>query len=403
MTEVLLAVAVMVGLILVLTLAVLGARRVLVPELPVTITVNGGRAVPAVTGQKLLSALQEGGLAIPSGCAGKGTCGLCRVEVPEGGGAALPPEEARLGHRAVAEGARLACQLVVRGPLSVTVPPEMLSAETFPCRVVSNDRFAPLITELVLEAETGETPAMRAGAFVQVTAPPYRLAYADLAIPAAFEGVWGALGLRTLAAGTGEAVSRAYSIANRPEDAGRIVMNVRLAIPPNDAPEAPPGVVSSWLFGLKPGDRVETAGPFGDFGARDSGAEMVFIGGGVGMAPLRAIIHDRIASGRPMRFFYGARTRADLYYEEEFAHLAARHPNFGFTPALSDPAPEDGWEGATGFVHEVAFAAYLGEHPAPETCDYYLCGPPLMIRAVTTMLDDLGVGPERIFYDDFTG
>jgi Na+-transporting NADH:ubiquinone oxidoreductase subunit F len=304
----------------------------------------------------------------------------------------------------VAQGLRLACQVVVRGPLAVEVPEAILAAETFVCRVLSNRTVAPLIKELVVALPEGGRFAFEAGAFAQVTAPPYALDFADIEVAPEHEAAWTRLGLRALRSESAVAVSRAYSIANRPEDAGRVVMNIRLAVPPPGQPEAPPGVVSSWLFGLEPGDRVDLAGPYGEFRARESGAEMVLIGGGVGMAPLRAIIHDQLtrrSSGRRLSYWYGARSRADLFYAAEFEALAARHPNFRFTVALSDPAPGDGWTGATGFVHEVAFRSYLRDHAAPEACEYYLCGPPLMMRAVTGMLEDLGVPADMIFFDDF--
>lgn len=403
MTEVLLATALMIALILALSAIVIAARRVLLPAVPIEVTVNASRHIPATTGQKLLTALQEADLPIPAACGGKGTCGLCRVTV-EGGGAPLPTEASLLGPAEVAAGKRLACQLVLRGPLSVQVPDEILAVESFEARVVSNQSLAPLIKELVLDLPEGVPFDYHAGAFAQVTAPPYRLDFADMPLGPDFEAAWARMGLRQLKSGSEAPVSRAYSIANRPEDSGRIVMNIRLAVPPPSAPDAPPGVVSSWLFSLKPGDPVTAAGPFGDFRARDTGREMIFIGGGVGMAPLRAIIHDqltRLKSDRRISFFYGARSRTDLFYEKEFEALAKAHPNFTWTPALSDPDPSDNWKGPVGFIHDVARKSYLGGHPAPEDCEYYLCGPPLMIRAVTHMLEDLGVEPGSVFFDDF--
>ncbi len=405
MTEIALATVLLVALILVLSLLVMGARSVLLPSLPAEITVNATRRVPATTGDKLLTALQAADLPIPAACGGKGTCGLCKVTIGDGGaGSPLPTEAARLGPEEVAHGARLSCQVVVRGPLEVTVPDELLAVETFSARVVSNENLAPMIKELVLELPEGTAFDYHAGAFAQVTAPAYTLRFADIPVAPRFADTWQRLGLRALSSTSAEPVSRAYSIANRPEDEGRIVLNIRLAVPPPGAPGAPPGVVSSWLFSLVPGDRVVTAGPFGDFRAREGEREMVFIGGGVGMAPLRAIVHDqltRVGTGRKVSFFFGARSAADLFYREEFEALAARHPNFRWVPALSDPAPGDDWTGPTGFIHEVARDTYLADHPAPEECEYYLCGPPLMIRGVTHMLEDLGVEPGAIFFDDF--
>ncbi len=404
MTEIALATFLMIALVFALALFVMGARRVLQPALPVMITVNGHREVTGISGQKLLASLQGAEIPIPSPCGGKGICGLCRVKVPEGGGPTLPTELGTLGASSVAEGLRLACQVVVRGPLKVEVLEAILAAETWSCRVVSNAMLAPLIKELVVELPEGAAFPFEAGAFAQVTAPPYALDFAEIEIAPAHEAAWARMGLRELRAETDEATSRAYSIANRPEDTGRVVMDIRLAVPPPGNPEAPPGVVSSYLFALKPGDRLDVAGPYGEFRAKETEREMVFIGGGVGMAPLRAIIHDQLTrrgTTRKLSFWYGARSRADLFYEEEFARLAGEHPNFRFTVALSDPSPEDGWTGAQGFIHDVAYRAYLKDHPAPEACEYYLCGPPLMMRAVTAMLEDLGVEPDSIFFDDF--
>lgn len=404
MTEVMIGTLLMVALILALSGIVIGARRILSPSRPIALTLNGTRTIPAVTGQKLLSALQSAEIPIPAACGGKGTCGLCRVTVSGAEGDPLPTEAALLGPTEVRAGKRLSCQLVLRGPIEVSVPEDLLAVETFTARVIANESLAPLIKELVLDLPDATPFDYHAGAFAQINAPPYSLDFEDISLGEEYEPAWDAMGLRKLKAASDERISRAYSIANRPEDAGRIVMNIRLAVPPPGVPDAPPGVVSSYLFNLREGDTVEVAGPFGDFRAQETGREMVFIGGGVGMAPLRAIIHDqltRIGTDRKIRFFYGARSRTDLFYEEEFEALAAAHPNFTWTPALSDPAPEDNWTGATGFVHRVARDSYLAAHPEPEECEYYLCGPPLMINAVLGMLDSLGVESETIYFDDF--
>lgn len=404
MTEIALATSLMIALVLVLSFFVMGARRVLQPAVPVTISVNGRRELTGITGQKLLAALQGAEIPIPSPCGGKGICGLCKVKVPEGGGPTLPTELGTLGAHAVAEGLRLACQVVLRGPLRVEVPESILAVESWSCRVVSNAMLAPLIKELVVDLPEGAHFPFEAGAFVQVTAPPYALDFAEIEVAPGHEAAWARMDLRTLRAESPVAVSRAYSVANRPADVGRVVMNIRLAVPPPGHPGAPPGVVSSYLFALAPGDRVDLAGPYGEFRAKETDGEMVIIGGGVGMAPLRAIVHDQLTrrgTSRKISFWYGARSRADLFYDDELAALAAAHPNFTFTAALSDPAAEDDWQGPKGFIHDVAHRAYLKDHPAPEACEYYLCGPPLMMRAVTAMLEDLGVAPDSIFFDDF--
>lgn len=404
MTEIVLGTLLLTAIVLVLTLTVIAARSVLVPSRPARITVNEGTAIDARTGDRLLGVLNDAGILIPSACAGAGTCGLCRVKVTEGGAEALPTETARLTRAELRDGMHLACQVVLRNDMAVDVPADMLGAEQFETRVSSARFLTPLIREIVLDLPEGVRPEIVAGSFVQITAPAYSLSYADLSVPDACNEVWEQL--RGLSVASDVPVTRAYSISNRPEDiaAGRIVLNIRLALPPPDLSNAPPGVVSSWLFGLKEGDRVVAAGPFGTFRAQPGDREMVFIGGGVGMAPLRAIIWDqleRVGTTRKISFWYGARSKAELFYADEFATLAARHDNFTWTVALSDPAPDDDWQGAVGFVHNVAWEDYLRDHPAPEDCEYYLCGPPLMIRAVQAMLEDAGVDGRQIYNDDF--
>lgn len=401
MTQILLATLVLVALVMALALGVMAARGVLSPARPVTLRLNGRKEVEATTGQKLLDALKSAEIPMPSGCAGAGTCGLCRLRIDDPG-PALATELSTLGRAATDRGERLACQTTLRGPLSLHVPDEILSAESWTCEVISNISLAPLIKELTLALPDGATLDFTAGEYAQITAPAYALDFAGIDV-GPFSEIWQSRGLTALRSESREPVSRAYSLANRPEDAGRLTFNIRLALPPADRPEAPPGVVSSYLLGLRPGDRLAVAGPYGEFRVRPGKAEIVLIGGGVGMAPLRAIVHEQLAAQCPRRmsFFYGARSRADLFYDEAFTALARDHPNFTWTVALSDPAPEDGWTGPTGFIHRVALEHYLADHPTPETCDYYLCGPPLMMRAVIAMLDDLGVEPDHIFFDDF--
>ncbi|MCO5093575.1 NADH:ubiquinone reductase (Na(+)-transporting) subunit F [Bosea sp. (in: a-proteobacteria)] len=404
MIEILLAILFLSALMVALAAMLHVLRGYLLPARPVTVTVNGERRLAAVANHRLLEILNGNGIGVPSGCAGAGTCGLCRVSGVTGSGAALPTEKARLTPAELRAGVRLACQVMVRADIGVTVPDEVLSTRTLRCRVASTRSLTPLIKEIVLALPEGEDFAVRAGSFVQVNAPPYALDFAAIEMAEAHRAQWRRLGLDRLRAESGEPVSRAYSVASRPQDAGLIVLDIRLATPPPAVPGAPPGIVSSWLFGLKAGESVEIAGPYGHFGAQDSEREMVFIGGGVGMAPLRAIIFDELerrGSTRRISFWYGARSKAELFYLDEFEALSARYPNFSFTPALSEPAAGDDWTGATGFVHDVVFAAHLKDHPAPEACEYYLCGPPLMIEAVYAMLDECGVEPDSIFNDDF--
>ncbi|NNE78700.1 MAG: NADH:ubiquinone reductase (Na(+)-transporting) subunit F [Silicimonas sp.] len=404
MTDIVFGIALLILLVLALTWLVVGARAVLMPDQAVRLTVNDQTPIDTRTGRKLLSALHDNGVLIPSACAGAGTCGLCRVRIREGAPDIQPIEAARFTRAELRDGLHLACQVVVRGNMALEVEEDFLGAETFQLTVASARQLTPLIREIVLRMPEGAPMDIRAGSFLQITAPPFRLNYEDIDVPAAFADQWQSL--RALSLTSDVEVTRAYSVSNRPQDtaAGRLVFNIRLALPPPSARNVPPGIVSSWLFSLNEGDPVTVSGPFGSFRAQDTDREMVFIGGGVGMAPLRAMIFEqleKLGTNRTMSFWYGARSGSDLFYTEEFDNLAARHSNFNWTVAMSEPQPEDNWDGARGFVHTVAFERYLRDHPAPEACEYYLCGPPLMIRAVLSMLEELGVDDDSIFNDDF--
>lgn len=406
MSEILIGSGFFTVFVLALALTVIAARSLLLPSRNVAIIVNGQRDLTVHTGQKLLFALRDSGIAVPSGCAGVGTCGLCRVKVSEGGGVPLATETSRFSKREINEGVRLACQVMVRDTMKVEIPEELLSVREFTCTVCEVRFLSPLIREIVLELPPDQKFDFRAGAYVQVTAPPFRLNLSDVDIPHEYQVDWERFGQRKLSAVGDKPTTRAYSVANRPEDAGRIVLLVRLALPPPGRADAPVGIVSSYMFGLKRGDKVTVSGPYGDFGATETAREMVFIGGGVGMAPLRSIIFDQLERQKTKRritFWYGARSRIDLFYEEEFARLANRHDNFTWTAALSDPAPGDKWDGPTGFIHSVVYEDYLKSHPAPDQCEFYLCGPPLMIQAVLGMLEECGVDDDMIFFDDFGG
>ncbi|RUS60859.1 NADH:ubiquinone reductase (Na(+)-transporting) subunit F [Pseudorhodobacter sp. E13] len=406
MTEILLGALIIVVLLVALTLALLVTRRRLIPAEAMTVTVNGTHTIQAARGDRLLGVLHGAGIGIPAACGGSGTCGLCRVVVEgDGAGEAQATEKGILSAAERKAHVRLACQAALRGPCAVTVPQALLGSTGFTCTVLSNRQLAPLIRELVLKLPAEQPFDFRAGGFLQLTAPPHDLGFHQIDVEPAFRDIWMLADWPQMRSVSAESVTRAYSIANRPEDVGHAVFNIRLAVPPaGQERDLPPGVVSSWLFALKPGETVEASGPFGDFHVQPTEREMIFIGGGVGMAPLRAMIHEQIGQGTPrrMRYFYGARSAADLFYVEEFEAIAAAHPNFDWTPTLSDPAPGDRWQGATGFVHDTVRAALL-KHPAPEDCEYYLCGPPVMISAVLHMLAKLGVEPQSIHNDDFGG
>jgi Na+-transporting NADH:ubiquinone oxidoreductase subunit F len=403
MIEIVLGAALFTGVVMSLVAVILLARAWLLPSGEAVILLNGEREIAARKGEKLLAALTAAGIPIPSGCSGKGTCGQCRVRV-SGGGPVLPTEASRLARREIAQGVRLACQLTLRGDLAVTVPEDVLGVSSWTCRVRSSRCVATFIKEIVLELPEGESIGPPAGRYVLVTCPPYRASYRDLAVDPEVRDEWDRLDLWRYRAGTDVPTTRAYSLASHPGEKGIATLIVRVALPPAGVPEAPPGIVSSWLFGLRPGDEVEVAGPYGHFTVAETDAEMVFVGGGAGMAPMRAHIFDQLLrrkTRRRMSFWYGARSRREIFYQEQFDGLAAEHENFRWTVALSEPRPEDRWEGETGFIHEVLLRRFLADHPAPEDCEYYLCGPPMMVKAVREALDEFGVDPERIAADDF--
>jgi len=405
MMEILLGISVFTGIIMALAFIVLAARSVLMPKGLARINVNGERTVDADIGEKLLAALEHGGVHLPTTCGGVGTCGLCRVTVA-GAEEALPIERSTLSEIEIANGVRLACQWVVRDDLDIAVAPDLLSSETWICTVRETRTVAPLIKEIVLNLPEGKGRSFRAGSYVQITAPPFTLPFSAIAVDSAHEAAWTHMGLRKLTARNDVPVARAYSLANHPGETDVLLLNIRLALPPVGKPDAPPGVVSSYLFGLKPGDAVKVSGPYGNFFATDSTREMILIGGGVGMAPLRAHVFEQLEfrkSGRAISYWYGARGRIDLYYADEMERLAREHDNFSWHVVLSDPAPGDDWDGEVGYIHDVVFRNYLRDHPDPAACEYYLCGPPLMIEATRTLLDKLGVAGENIFYDDFGG
>ncbi|MEO1245918.1 MAG: NADH:ubiquinone reductase (Na(+)-transporting) subunit F [Pseudomonadota bacterium] len=405
--EVIVGVALFTGVVLSLALLVLFARSRLVPRGSAAITVNDARELTVPVGGRLLGTLAANDLFVPSPCGGGGSCGQCRVTVLEGGGPILPIETSHITKREAAEGQRLACQVAVDRDMRIQVAEDVFGVKRWDCKLRSSKHVSTFIKELVLELPAGETLDFRAGAYVQLECPPYRRAYADFDVPEQYRADWQRFGFLDLEAGADEATTRAYSMASYPEENTIVMLNVRIATPPPRMPaDTPPGVVSSYLFGLRAGDTVSISGPFGDFFARETNAEMVFIGGGAGMAPMRSLIFDqlrRLDSTRKMTFWYGARSLREAFYVEDFERLAREHDNFDWHLALSEPLAEDNWDGYTGFIHDVLRQHYLQEHPAPEDCEYYLCGPPMMNAAVLHMLDDLGVDGENILFDDFGG
>jgi len=382
-------------------------RRWIRPEGDVSLRVNGERELAVRPGGKLLAALADHGLFLPAACGGAGSCGLCRVRVLKGGGAILPTERAHIDRRDARLGMRLACQLTVKEDLALELPPEVLAARQWECTVRSNRNVATFIKEMILALPEGEPIDFESGGYIQIHVPPHDVSFGAFDVAERFRDEWDRQELWGLRSRLDAGITRAYSMANWPGEKGIIKLNVRIAMPPPTAPPGtPPGHASSWLFARKPGDGVTIAGPFGEFFIHESDSEMVYIGGGAGMAPLRSHLFELLKGRRSTRrisYWYGARSRREVFYEDEFERLAREHENFRFAIALSEPQPEDAWDGPVGFIHQVAYDCYLGEHEAPEDVEYYLCGPPPMIRAVRTMLDGLGVEPESIYFDDFGG
>lgn len=405
-TTILFGVGMFTVIVLLLVLLILFARSYLVSSGDVQILVNGEKTITVSAGGKLLQTLSEAKLFLPSACGGGGTCAQCKCIITEGGGAMLPTEEAHFNRREAAEGWRLSCQTAVKQDMKIQVPDEVFGVKQWECTVESNPNVATFIKELTLRLPEGENVNFRAGGYVQLECPPHRVKYADFDIDEQYRGDWERFGFFNLESVVDEAVIRAYSMANYPQETGVVKFNIRIATPPPGSQGIPPGKMSSWTFALKPGDKVNVYGPFGEFFAKDTDAEMVFIGGGAGMAPMRSHLFDqfkRLHTKRKVSFWYGARSLREMFYNEEYDQLAADNENFTWHVALSDPQPEDNWTGYTGFIHNVLFEEYLKNHPAPEDCEYYMCGPPMMNAAVIQMLTGLGVEPENIMLDDFGG
>ena len=407
-TIIILGVAMFTFVILALVFVLLAAKARLVNSEAVTIGINHDPAhslrVPA--GNTLLNTLANNKIFIPSACGGKGSCGVCKVIVKSGGGTIGPTELGYVSKGEAREGCRLSCQVKVKQDMEIEVHAEIFGVRKWKCHVKSNNGVATFIKEFVLSLPEGEVVPFRAGGYIQIECPPHVAKYSDMIIEDQYRDEWDKYNLWRYVSTVTETVTRAYSMANYPEEYGIIMLNVRIATPPPKLPDAPPGIMSSFIYSRKPGDEVTISGPFGEFFARDTKNEMVFIGGGAGMAPMRSHIFDqfkRIKTDRKVSFWYGARSLREAFYVEDFDGIAREFPNFKWHLALSEPKPEDNWTGYKGFIHQVLFDNYLKNHPAPEDCEFYICGPPMMNVAVTKMLIDLGVEPENIMMDDFGG
>ena len=404
--EIFLGVVMFTIIVLSLVVIILAAKAKLVSSGDIMISINGDaeKTIVAAAGGKLLGVLAGSGIFVSSACGGGGTCGQCRVKVKSGGGDILPTELNHINKRDAKEGERLACQVNVKENMSIDLPDEIFGVKKWECTVISNNNEATFIKELILQIPDGETVPFKAGGYIQIEAPEHHIKYKDFDIDEQYKGDWDHFNFFELESKVKDETIRAYSMANYPGEEGIIMLNVRIATPPPNDLTLPCGKMSSYIFDLKAGDKVTISGPFGDFFAKETETEMIFIGGGAGMAPMRSHIFDqfkRLKTKRKVSFWYGARSKREMFYVEDFDGIQKDNENFEWHVALSDPQAEDDWKGYTGFIHTVLFEEYLNDHESPEDCEYYMCGPPIMNASVIAMLKDLGVEDENIMLDDF--
>ena len=407
MENIILGVLMFTGTVTALVALILIAKSRLVASGLVKVLINDQKLIEVPAGGKLLSALADNNVFVSSACGGGGTCAQCRVVVNEGGGEILATERSHISKREACDGHRLSCQVAIKQDMKIEVPPEVFETKKWQCTVRSNDNVATFIKELVLELPEGEDVGFKAGGYIQIECPPHTVAYKDFDIGEEYHEDWDKFNIWQYESVVDDEAIRAYSMANYPGEKGIIKLNVRVASPPPRAPKGtPPCIMSSYIFGLKPGDKVTISGPYGEFFIQETKSEMVYIGGGAGMAPLRSHIFElfkRQMTDRKVSYWYGGRSAKELFYLDEFEELAKNNENFSLNIALSDPLPEDNWTGYKGFIHQVLLDEYLSKHPSPEDLEYYVCGPPMMLGAVRNMLDDLGVEPESVLFDDFGG
>ncbi|MEL0630250.1 NADH:ubiquinone reductase (Na(+)-transporting) subunit F [Psychromonas aquatilis] len=406
--EIFLGVAMFTIIVLALVVIILSAKAKLVSTGDITISINddADKSIKTQAGGKLLGALANAGVFVSSACGGGGTCGQCRVKIKSGGGDILPTELDHITKREAKDGERLSCQVNVKEDMDIELPEEIFGVKKWECTVISNDNKATFIKELKLQIPDGESVPFRAGGYIQIQAPAHHVKYKDFDVEEQYRGDWEHFKFFDLESKVEDETIRAYSMANYPGEEGIIMLNVRIATPPPRDLSLPCGKMSSFIFSLKEGDKVTISGPFGEFFAKETENEMVFVGGGAGMAPMRSHIFDqfrRLKTKRKASFWYGARSKREMFYVEDFDEIADENDNFEWHVALSDPQPEDDWDGYTGFIHNVLYENYLKDHEAPEDCEFYMCGPPVMNAAVIAMLKDLGVEDENILLDDFGG
>jgi len=397
--------------IIMLVMMLLYAKAKLAPSGPVTITINGEKELNVNGGSTLLSTLSDAKLFLPSACGGGGTCGMCKCQVHSGGGSILPTEVGFFTRKQIQEDWRLGCQVKVRESMNIEIPKEVFGIKKWECEVVSNDNVATFIKEFVVKLPEGEVLDFTSGGYIQIDVPKIDVDFRTMEVQTEYREDWDKLKMWDLKMKNPEPLYRAYSMANHPAEGNIVKLNIRIATPPWDRAKGQfmnvnPGICSSYIFSRKPGDKVMVSGPYGEFHIKNTKREMMFIGGGAGMAPLRSMIFDQFLTqhtDRKASYWYGARSLREVFYEDELRDIEKKNPNFKFNLALSEPMPEDNWSGYTGFIHQVALDNYLSKHPEPEDIEYYLCGPPMMNTAVLKMLDQLGVPPENIALDDFGG
>ncbi|MDR4987611.1 MAG: NADH:ubiquinone reductase (Na(+)-transporting) subunit F [Bacteroidales bacterium] len=406
-----LSVAMFLLVMLLLVGVLLYARSKLVPSGPVKVTINDEKEITVNAGDTLLTTLSRESIYLPSACGGGGTCAMCKCQVLSGAGDILPTEVGYFTRKEIQDKWRLSCQIKVKQDLDIKVPAEIFGIKKWECEVVSNRNVATFIKEFVVKLPEGEELDFQSGGYIQIDVPPCEVDYKDIEVEEKFREDWDKLKMWDLKMVNSEPIFRAYSMANHPAEGNIIKLNIRIATPPwdqkrNQFMNVNPGICSSYIFSLKPGDKVMISGPYGDFFIKETDREMVYIGGGAGMAPLRShIFHlfHTLKTGRKVSYWYGARSKREVFYEAEFRKIEKEFPNFSFNIALSEPLPEDDWKGYTGFIHQVVLDNYLSDHPEPEEVEYYLCGPPIMNESVLKMLDNLGVPEENIDLDDFGG
>lgn len=405
------AVVIFLILTLLLVAILLFAKAKLTPSGELKIRINGEREVITSAGSTLLSSLAANKIFLPSACGGGGSCGMCRCQVEEGGGEILPTEVGFFTRKQIKDHYRLACQVKVKNDLEIKIPQSILGIKKWECEVVSNNNVASFIKEFVVRLPEGETLNFQPGSYIQIDVPKYDIKFADMDIDDKYRDEWDKFKMWGLVCKNDEETYRAYSMANHPAEGNIVMLNIRIATPPFDrntgtwAAGIKPGICSSYIFSRKPGDKVTVSGPYGEFHILNTKREMLYIGGGAGMAPLRShLLHlfkTLKTTDRKISYWYGARSRREIFYEEDFRAIECDFPNFSFHIALSDPQPEDNWTGYTGFIHQVIYDHYLKDHDAPEDIEYYMCGPGPMANAVKKMLWDLGVPREMLMYDDF--